>query len=313
MKCRMCGGPAVLRLRAYKLTLCPQCLKDFVLRRVRKAIKEYGLLAPQERVMVAVSGGKDSLSLWDLLDRLGYPTKGFHINLGIGGYSERSEEMAKAFAQARGLELQVERVKDHFYGMGVPELSRLDHRPPCSLCGMVKRYLMNKAAMEGGWVLATGHNLDDEAATLLGNVLDWKEGYLARQSPKLEASEGFARRVKPLVLCTEREMAAYAITSGIQYILEECPFSRGATSLFYKDLLNQLEERSPGAKLRFYRNFLKINHLFRIEELRLNPCGICGYPTTGEICNFCRLKERAARMAQKKEGAEDTPAPSLSL
>jgi len=293
MRCRMCGQPAVLRLRAYRLNLCPRCLREFVTRRVQKAIKEYRLLEPGEKVMVAVSGGKDSLSLWDLLDRLGYPTLGFYINLGIGEYSERSEEMVRSFAEARGLEVHVERVRDHFYGLGIPELSRLDHRPPCSLCGMVKRYLMNKVALEGGWVLATGHNLDDEAATLLGNVLDWKEGYLARQSPRLEASPGFARRVKPLVLCTEREMAAYAITSGIQYILEECPFSHGATSLFYKDLLNQLEERSPGAKLRFYRNFLKVRHLFRIEEPHLNPCKACGYPTTGEICNFCRLRERA--------------------
>lgn len=298
MRCRMCGQPAVLRLRAYRLNLCPQCLREFVARRVKKAIKEYRLLEPGERVLVAVSGGKDSLGLWDLLDRLGYPTKGFYIDLGIGDYSRRSEEMVRAFAQARGLEVHVERVRDHFYGMGIPELSRLDHRPPCSLCGMVKRYLMNKVAVEGGWVLATGHNLDDEAATLLGNVLDWKEGYLGRQAPRLEASEGFARRVKPLVLCTEREMAAYAITSGIQYILEECPFSHGATSLFYKDLLNQLEEHSPGSKLRFYRNFLKVRHLFRVEEPPLRPCTRCGFPTVTEVCNFCRLKEKAEGKAQ---------------
>ncbi|RLA86226.1 MAG: TIGR00269 family protein [Deltaproteobacteria bacterium] len=295
MRCRMCGQRAVLRLKAYNINLCQECLKKFVRRRVQKAIRDYRLLKRDDRVLVAVSGGKDSLSLWDLLQGLGYRTKGLYIHLGIGEYSDRSERAVLEFARQRNLEVHIERVRDHFDGLGIPELSRLDHRPPCSLCGMIKRYLMNKVAYEGGWTLATGHNLDDEAAALLGNVLDWKEGYLARQSPRLEPREGFAARVKPLVLCSEREMAAYAISSGIQYILEECPFSHGATSLLYKDLLNQLEEHSPGSKLRFYQNFLKIAHLFRTEQVQLTPCQNCGYPTTGDLCNFCRLKERLSR------------------
>jgi len=300
MRCRMCGQRAVIRLRSHNIALCEGCLQEFIRRRVKKAIKDYRLLQPGERPLVAVSGGKDSLSVWDLLGELGFEAGGLYIHLGIGDYSDRSEEAARRFAEARGLELRVERVADHFSGLGIPELARLDRRPPCSICGMVKRYLMNKAAYEGGRVLVTGHNLDDEVATLFGNVLDWKEGYLSRQAPRLPAAPGLAPRTKPLVLCTEREMAAYAISRGIDYILEECPFSRGATSLFYKDLWNQLEERSPGTKLRFYQNFLRVRHLFREEEPRLQPCQSCGFPTTTELCNFCRLRERA-------KGKRDNP------
>lgn len=295
MKCKLCGQRAVLRLRAYNLSLCQDCLRDFVKRRVQKAIRDFRLLKKGEKVLVAVSGGKDSLSLWEILDGLGYDTIGLYIHLGIEGYSDRSLEKAKVFAQKKGLSLLVEDVREHFSGLGIPQLSKKDMRPPCSLCGMVKRYLMNKVACETDRTLATGHNLDDEAATLLGNVLDWKEGYLGRQAPRLEARDGFAPRVKPLVLCTEREMAAYAIASGIDYILEECPFSEGATSLFYKDVLNQIEERSPGTKLRFYQGFLKLQDRFRIEEPQLRPCSSCGYQTTGDLCNFCRLKEKAKK------------------
>ncbi len=292
MRCKMCGEKALIRLRAYNLNLCDKCLQEFIVRRVKRTINKFKLLKENDKVLVAVSGGKDSLSLWGILNKLDIKTKGFYINLGINGYSDRSEEKALKFAAERGLDLHIERVKDHFEGLGIPELSKMDKRPPCSLCGMIKRYLMNKVAYEGGWVLATGHNLDDEAATLLGNVLDWKEGYLSRQEPKLEGREGFAPRIKPLVLCSEREMAAYAISSGIDYILEECPFSEGATSIFYKGLLNQLEEQSPGSKLRFYLNFLKIKDVFKKDTPQLSPCVQCGYLTTGNLCNFCRLKSK---------------------
>lgn len=295
MRCRICGTRAVIRLRAHNIALCKICLQEFVRRRVKRAIKQYRLLYPDERPLVAVSGGKDSLAIWDIFTEIGYRPQGLYIDLGIEGYSDRSEEAARRFAEDRDLELRVERVRDHFFGLGIPELASLDHRPPCSICGMVKRYLMNKAAYEGGYVLVTGHNLDDEGATLLGNVLDWKEGYLQRQAPRLPAGKGLAPRAKPLVLCTERETAAYAISRGIDYILEECPFSHGATSLFYKGLLSQLEERSPGSKLRFYQGFLRIRKRFQKEEPSLKPCSYCGFPTTTEVCNFCRLKERARK------------------
>ena len=117
---------------------------------------------------------------------------------------------------------------------------------------------MNRAAMEGGFpVVATGHNLDDEAATLFGSTLRWDESALARQTPVLAATHPrLARRVKPLFRMSERETAAYAFLRGIDYIVEECPFSRGATSITHKELLNRLENTSPGSKAMFLQGFL---------------------------------------------------------
>jgi len=96
---------------------------------------------------------------------------------------------------------------------------------------------MNRVARDGGYtVLATGHNLDDEAAVLFGNTLNWQTSYLQRQSPVLAAREGLVRKVKPLCRFYEREMAAYALVEGIEYIYDECPYAVGAKSILYTGL-----------------------------------------------------------------------------
>jgi uncharacterized protein (TIGR00269 family) len=146
-------------------------------------------------------------------------------------------------------------------------------------------------------VLVTGHNLDDEAAVLLGNTLTWATGYLLRQGPVLEADHpGLARKAKPLCRFYEREMAAYALLRGIEYIYDECPYAMGAKSIYYKELLNRLEEDRPGAKLAFYLSFLqaKENGLFAVHADQagenLHACPTCGQPTSApDECSFCRM------------------------
>src|SRR4030043_1081986 len=118
---------------------------------------------------------------------------------------------------------------------------------------------MNRIARQNNYsALITGHNLDDEAAILLGNTLNWVGTYLIRQGPVLEANRpGLVRKVKPLCRMYEREMAAYALLRPIPYIHEECPFPEGSTSIYHKEMLNRLETARPGAKLRFYLSFLQ--------------------------------------------------------
>ena len=123
-------------------------------------------------------------------------------------------------AAAHGAKLIVHVVEQEA-GAGIRELATVLHRPTCSTCGTIKRYQFNRAAVEQDYdVMATGHNLDDEAARLLGNVLHWQEEYLDKQSPTLPASvEGFAKKVKPLCRLSEREIAAYAVVNRIDYIV----------------------------------------------------------------------------------------------
>ncbi len=257
------------------------------------------MLRAGERVLVAVSGGKDSLALWDLLVALGYDADGLYLGLGIGEYSDRSGDAARAYAGERGRKLhEVDLAAD--YGYDIPGAAAATHRAPCGACGLSKRHLFNRVAIERGYdVVATGHNLDDEAAVLLGNVMRWETGYLGRQHPVLPATPGFVRKVKPLIRLGEREMAAYCVLEGIDYIVEECPMAAGNRHLGYKDALNALEERSPGTKAAFVFGFLdRVQPHFagaaREEREALGECSVCGSPTTGEVCAFCRLRERAS-------------------
>lgn len=292
MKCIRCQGRAVIRVEHHRASFCAGCFTEYFLRQVDRAVTEERMFHPDEAVLVAVSGGKDSLALWHALVQLGYNASGLHLHLGIDQYSERSREKAERFASARGLKLHVIEIARET-GLPVPALASRARRNPCSACGVVKRYLFNRAALQGGYrALATGHNLDDEAARLLGNLLHWQVDLLARQGPALaQQEEGLARRVKPLFRLTEKETAAFALLHGLDYLAEECPYSAGATSLIYKRALTMLEEASPGTITRFYLGFLKKRgELFPDrEKATLAPCQRCGQPTTAMVCAYCRL------------------------
>lgn len=298
MKCRVCRGPAVIDVRRHNANFCEEHFLRLCRDQVRKAIDAFEMLAPGDRVLVAVSGGKDSLALWDILLHLGYETDGLYLGLGIGDYSDVSGRHARDFATTRGLRLlEVDLRAEH--GFGVPEGARAARRPPCSACGLSKRHLFDQAARDGGYdVLATGHNLDDEAAVLFGNVLRWELDYLARQLPVLPAGSGFPRKVKPLVRLGERETAAYCVLRGIDYQVEECPMAGGNRHLGYKAALNAVEAQSPGTRHTFYFNFLdRASGMFRdrieVGDKGLGTCATCGSPANGEVCAFCRLVERA--------------------
>ncbi|OWY62528.1 tRNA(Ile)-lysidine synthetase [cyanobacterium TDX16] len=296
MKCRVCRGPAVIDVRRHNANFCPDHFVKHVDEQVAKAIKEFSMIEPGERALVAVSGGKDSLAIWDVLLRLGYEVDGLYVGLGIGDYSDVSGEHVRAFADSRGAHL-VEVDLPGEYGYDVPTGSRAARRAPCSACGLSKRHLFDKAALDGGYdVLVTGHNLDDEAAVLFGNVLRWNTEYLGRQLPVLPARDGFPRKVKPLVRLAERETAAYCVVRGIDYQVEECPMAAGNRHLGYKEALNAIEAQSPGSKHELYFGFLaRAVDRFRVEadSVELVGCERCGAPTTGEVCAFCRLVERA--------------------
>ncbi len=298
MKCRKCGGAAALELRRHNAAFCPPHFLEFFRKQVAEAVHKHRMFTRDESVMVAVSGGKDSLALWDVLIEDGYRTAGLYLDLGIFDYSQESKAKCEAFAAARGQKLVVERVAEAV-GAPIPEVQKATRRPTCSACGLSKRYLMNRAALEQGYgVVATGHNLDDEAATLFGSVMHWQTDALPRQSPALASTHPkLVRRVKPLYRLSELETAAYAFLRGIDYIVEECPFAKGATSIAHKELLNRLEEASPGSKHNFLFGFLeKARPAFeRLEAVVLQECSSCGQVTTGAVCAFCKLADQVKR------------------
>src|SRR5216683_1273500 len=206
------------------------------------------MFTTDETIMVAVSGGKDSLALWDVLIEDGYRTAGLYLDLGIFDYSKESRAKCEAFAAARGLTLHIERVAEAV-GAPIP-------------------------------------------------VVQWQTDALPRQSPALASTHPkLVRRVKPLYRLSELETAAYAFLRGIDYIVEECPFAKGATSIAHKQVLDRLEEASPGSKHNFLFGFLdRARPAFeRVENVELHECTSCGQVTTGAVCAFCKLADLVKR------------------
>jgi uncharacterized protein (TIGR00269 family) len=314
MRCRRCREPAIIELRRHNAGFCSECFLHHCREQVRRTIDDHKMFAADAHILVAVSGGKDSLALWDILLDLGYSVDGVYLGLGIGDYSSQSGIAARAFAERRSARLiEVDIASE--YGFDIPSGAAASRRVPCSACGLSKRHLFDKTALDGGYdVVATGHNLDDEAAVLLGNVLRWATEYLGRQLPVLPAGNGFPRKVKPLIRVGEREMAAYCVIRGIDYIVEECPMAEGNRHLGYKEALNLIEDQSPGTKAAFYSGFLQrgVEHFSAeasTEREGLLPCSSCGAPTTAGLCSFCRLTAAAAsaRAVVAAGGAAPSP------
>lgn len=302
MKCRKCGQKASINLPEHRLALCKPHYLEWFQQQTERFIDKLHMFTRQERVLVAVSGGKDSLSLWHVLWTLGYQTDGLYIHLGIDeniAYSDQSRAYAEEFAQSHQLKLHVYHVPTELAAT-IPELSSRRGRnqeKPCATCGLVKRHVMNQFARQYEYqAVATAHNLDDEAAVLFGNTLTWNEELIQRQYPVLDEEPGFARKVKPFYRFYERESAAYALMQNIPYIYDECPFSRGNPALYHKDVLNKLEADHPGTKLVFFNAFLQAqqHHFFQGQprEAEMHLCPRCGQPTqSDDLCSFCRLTE----------------------
>lgn len=334
-----CEATAVIEVAWHNSAFCAGCFVEHVRAQVRKAIDGHDMLSYDDTVVVAVSGGKDSLALWDVLLDMGYRVDGFYLGLGIGAYSDRSRAACEAFAASRGATLHVRDLADDF-GFDVPTAGRDGARSTCGVCGLSKRYAFNRVALEQGYdVMATGHNLDDEASQLLGNLLRWQTPFLSRQDVALPATDpasvgdgdaepdggdhagdrggsrrGLARKVKPLYRLGERETAAYCLIRGIDYIVEECPLVGGNTVLRYKDALNSIEAHSPGTKAQFLFGFLdrvRDTH-FPAESsdagAELVPCSECDMPTPrpsdGQpaVCAFCRTRRRMLHLVDDGTG-----------
>ncbi len=292
----------------YNLPLCRDHFISFFHKRIRETIEKYKMFGLEDKVVVAVSGGKDSLALALALKELGYNVMGYFLDLGIPNTSTLAKDLVLKFGERFSIPIQIEELKTIF-GYSLIEIGKFMRRPACSFCGALKRYFMNRFAKNvNADALCTGHTMFDEAAVLFSNVLEWKLEYLSRQWPVLPSEVGFVKKAKPLVFITERETAMYCFFSGVDYLGVPCPLSRGAKSRGLKFQLLELEESRPGTIVRFLKGFYsfkrKNEKIFRAYEHPegLHLCRECGYPTTaGDLCLVCRIRKR---LTDEKDGIE---------
>ena len=310
-RCRFCGHEAEVVVRQANLALCEEHFISWFERRVERTLRRYRMVGPGDLVLVAVSGGKDSLALLNVLatlsERMGFKIRALTLDLGIEGnaYSERSVEMAKRASETLGVGHITVSVKER-YGFSLPEALEVARRPPCSLCGLIKRYAMTDVARERGFdALATGHTLDDMARFILASYMTGAVRELVRLTPVVPPGlPGLPKLIKPFYESLEEHIKAYADIKGLEYMPDGCPYAPTAPSDRLRALLDQVERESPGMKHSLVRNYVKhiqpaLSAYLRDSLEPLRACSKCGMPSSGDVCAFCRLRERVLKRLRR--------------
>lgn len=297
--CSICGERACYHRRYSGQRFCAEHFIEYFERKVKKTMLRYRMLERGERIGVAVSGGKDSLTLLRILqklaEKLSLELHAILIDEGISSYRAETIERARRFCEELSIPLKVLSFKEHF-GFALDEAVKLSPRNACTFCGVFRRKLLNDAARELGCDrLATGHNLDDEVQAIVMNYLRGDLERLLRLG--IDAScEQLVPRIKPLMEMPEKEVALYALLEGIPASFEECPYAEQSFRTEVREMINRLEEGNPGIKfsiLRGYQKLLPYLKSYRVKELR--RCRTCGEPSSGERCKACLLLEELTR------------------
>lgn len=297
-ECARCGGKAFYTRKYSGETLCSDCFKDSIVEKTRRTISKYKMIRPSDRIAVAVSGGKDSLSLLKIVVRL-YSTRrnpvlAISVDEGVAGYRDEALDHARSLARELNVEHTVVSYKEMF-GFSLDEaLDWKEEREvsSCSFCGVFRRRAIDEAAIRArATVVATAHNLDDCVQTVLMNLMHGDVARLGWLDPAY-ADESFPiRRVKPFMEIYEEEVALYAFQTGVQFQSVSCPYMHEGLRSEVRDYLNMMEANHPGIKNVLLRSSLDVISRFaRSSEKEAVPCTRCGNPSSNSLCNVCRMK-----------------------
>ena len=316
MLCTDCQRREVIFTRPYSgERLCQQCFLSSVERRVRKAISKYDMLRPDDKIAVAVSGGKDSLSLLHILHRIEreFPQAeviALTVDEGIPKYRDEAVTLSAKICEKLGVEQIVVSFQE-LYGLTLQEMAtrvkgRRGELTPCSFCGVLRRKALNIAAKRiGATKVATAHNLDDETHTMLLNVIHGNILRLGRTEPSTtEGTAAFIPRVKPLCETPEEETTLYAYLRGFEFQSAQCPHAPQALRTEIREFVAKLEANHPGTRFTIYQSFEKLASFMKgTSKPKLAACKLCSEPSVGDICEACRMLSRL------KEMEKENPAP----
>lgn len=298
--CGSCQHHTSFYKREYEgVNLCRDCFKDSIERRVRRSISHWKMFDPADHIAVAVSGGKDSITMLMILKKI---TSRFGqtritavtVDEGIAGYREEAVDLAREYC--RKLDVNHEIVSfEELYGDGLDDFlkGRSGRMTACSYCGVFRRKAINVAARKvGATKIATAHNLDDIVQTYLLNLFQGDVERFARFSPVLrDPRGGFLPRVKPLCEVPEKEVALYGYLEGLSFQTASCPYMGEALRNELRTVLNRLEIAHPGVLFSSYRAMTRLRGLAEpnVAHSELRACNACGEPTTLETCEACKM------------------------
>ena len=300
IKLNCCNEKPVISLYSGE-KLCKSHFIEYFENKVFKVIRQFDLLDKEENIGVAISGGKDSLAVLSILKKLSSKNPKIKITAiaideGISGYRDKTLEAAKKFCEENKVKLHIFSYKEEFE-LTLDEMLKILNVKPCTICGIFRRYLLNKKSRELKLTkLATGHNLDDECQSILMNQMRNDAKASARLGPKagLAQNDKFVQRIKPLYLCTEKEVTTYAFLNGLLDNFNECPNAVHSFRAQVRDTLNELENKFPGTKYSIVNSFLQTLPYLKdkFKDGKIRSCRKCDEPSSNETCNTCIYVEK---------------------
>ena len=284
MECRTCGEKAV------QGRLCRKHFCEDIEARVQDTIDRFNLFERNAKILVAISGGKDSQVLLIILKRLGYSVDALLIDEGIADYRRYTVEDAKQLCAEFGVRLNIVTFRDE-YGRPLDDMLK-SQKNPCTVCGTLRRHMLNRYA-QGYDCIATGHNLDDEAQAVLMNICTGRLELLPRLGPISGSAPHtkFVRRVKPLYLVSEKETRTYAFLRELHISPKECPHIPDSFRAQLREWLNAYAADHPRAKRNVVDWYLARDFQGLAQEGSIDTCPACGFPSKEGLCKACTLQE----------------------
>jgi len=295
MNCDKCKNIAVFSRGYSGENFCSVCFSNSILRKTAKTISKYNMIKNNELVCVAVSGGKDSLALLHILDKMSkthnFKIKAITIDEGIPDYRDEALDIVKKFCAKINVEYKVYSYTELF-DLTLDEALKLrenEKMSSCSICGIFRRRAIDYAANDiGCGVIATAHNLDDMLQTFFINMISGDTNKVGWMDP--DTSKNSLRRIKPFCEIYESEIVFYAFTNKIPFQTEPCPHMNEGIRTEIREFLNSLENHHIGIKNSLYKSTLKISQIVKDSNHKQKMiCPNCGNECTGKICSVCNL------------------------
>jgi uncharacterized protein (TIGR00269 family) len=293
MKCQRCNKNAVIYQKYSNAHFCKLHFIEDVERKIKRDIRKFKMVQKGDRIAIALSGGKDSIVLLYVLHKIFLDRKDLElcaitIDEGIKGYREHTLENAVKLTDDLGIPHTIRSFREGF-GVTLDELTMRKELAACTLCGVLRKNLLNKTARKlGANKLAIGHNLDDESQTILMNYLRGDMDRLKRMLPNVK-QPGLVMRIKPLRSIPEKEVALYGFLNDMPVSMDECPYAGEALRNEIREMLNNYEIKHPGTKYSLLGGYETISESLRSPDNQIAMCRICGEPGGDAVCKTCRL------------------------